>query len=136
MLSYLLERLEASEQKMSSFYPRWQADISAIAALPNTIAKIGGLAMPDNGFGWMDPETRPDPEIFVAAQEKWYHHTIEAFGPDRCMFESNFPVDSLSLDYATYWNGCRMMAERYDPAEQHDLFAGTAARVYSLEGWT
>jgi predicted TIM-barrel fold metal-dependent hydrolase len=120
-------------EDLDEIYPRWQADITAIAALPNTVAKIGGLAMPDNGFAWMDPAARPDPEAFVAAQEKWYHHTIEAFGPDRCMFESNFPVDSLSLDYATYWDGCRIMADRYDPADQHHLFAGTAARVYSLE---
>ncbi len=62
-----------------------------------------------------------------------YHHTIQAFGPDRCMFESNFPVDSLSLDYATYWGACRVMAGNYSESEQHDLFAGTAASVYSLD---
>ena len=89
--------------------------------------------MPDNGFGWMDRENRPDAVTVVAAQEKWYHHTIEAFGPNRCMFESNFPVDSLSLDYATYWDACRIMADNYSETEQHDLFAGTAARVYSLD---
>lgn len=121
-------------EDLDEIYPRWQADITAIAELPNVVAKIGGLAMPDNGFGWhMDPENFPDAAAVVAAQERWYLHTIDAFGPERCMFESNFPVDSLSLDYATYWEACRIMAARYTEAEQAAMFAGTAARVYSLE---
>lgn len=121
-------------EDLDEVFPRWQADITAIAALPNVVAKIGGLAMPDNGFGWhMDPENFPNAETVVAAQERWYLHTIEAFGPERCMFESNFPVDKLSLDYATYWEACRIMAASYSDAEQAAMFAGTAARVYSLE---
>lgn len=121
-------------EDLDEIFPRWQADITAIAALPNVVAKIGGLAMPDNGFGWhMDPENFPNAEAVVAAQERWYLHTIEAFGPERCMFESNFPVDKLSLDYATYWEACRIMAAGYSDAEQAAMFAGTAARVYSLE---
>jgi len=120
-------------QALDEIYPTWQADVTAIAALPNTVAKIGGLAMPDNGFGWMNPGNPPDVATFLAAQEKWYRHTIDAFGPDRCMFESNFPVDKLCVDYSVYWAACRQMAEHYTAAEQADLFAGTAARVYSLE---
>ena len=121
-------------EDLDEVFPRWQADITAIAALPNVVAKIGGLAMPDNGFGWhMDPANFPNAETVAAAQERWYLHTIEAFGPERCMFESNFPVDSLSLDYSTYWDACRIMAARYSDAEQAAMFAGTAARVYSLD---
>ncbi len=120
-------------EPLDEIFPGWKDDITAIAALPNTVAKVGGLAMPDNGFGWIDPASRPDAAGLVAAQEQWYHHTIQAFGPDRCMFESNFPVDSLSVDYAVYWDACRIMAEQYSADEQADLFAGTAARVYGLE---
>lgn len=120
-------------EELDEIYPRWQADISAIAALPNVVAKIGGLAMPDNGFGWhLDPTNRPDAGTVAAAQERWYRHTIDAFGPERCMFESNFPVDRLSLDYATYWEACHIMAAGYSEAEQAAMFGGTADRVYSL----
>ena len=68
----------------------------------------------------------------MAAQARWYHHAIEAFGPDRCMFESNFPVDRWSVDYAVYWEAMQVIADRYDAAEQSAMFAGTARRVYRL----
>ena len=48
--------------------------------------------MPDNGFGWDKAERPPTSDEFVAAQERYYDHAIECFGPDRCLFESNFPV--------------------------------------------
>ena len=107
--------------------------MTALAGCENVVVKIGGLAMPDNGFGWhTDEAKRPDVETFVAAQQRWYHHTIEAFGPERCRFESNFPVDKFSLDYAVYWDAMRVIADRYSAGEQAALFAGTARRVYSL----
>lgn len=111
----------------------WRDDIAALAACPNVVAKLGGLAMPDNGFGWhVDPADRPDVATFLAAQARWYHHTIECFGPDRCMFESNFPIDKASVDYPVVWAAFTEIAARYSPTEQHDLFAGTARRVYRL----
>lgn len=110
----------------------WAADITAIAACPNVVAKLGGLAMPDNGFWPLDGSVRPDVDEFVRVQERWYRHTIEAFGPERCMFESNFPVDKFSVDYATVWAAFERIAEPYSSTEQFALFAGTARRVYSL----
>jgi predicted TIM-barrel fold metal-dependent hydrolase len=104
-----------------------------VAACPNVVAKLGGLAMPDNGFGWhLDPAERPDANTFVAAQERWFHHTIECFGPDRCMFESNFPVDKLSIDYDVLFNALKTIASRYTDEEQDAMFSGTARRVYRL----
>lgn len=114
-------------------YAEWSNDIADIAACPNVVAKLGGMAMPDNGFGWHgDDATRPDVDTFLAAQERWYRYAIDQFGPDRCMFESNFPVDKWSVDYDVYWKAMATIAESYTPAEQVDLFAGTARRVYSL----
>ena len=52
--------------------------------------------MPDNGFGWHLADRPPTSDEFVAAQARYYHHMIEVFGADRCMFESNFPVDKMS----------------------------------------
>jgi predicted TIM-barrel fold metal-dependent hydrolase len=115
-----------------AIFNAWQRDIEAIAACPNVVAKLGGLAMPDNGFGWHEQALPPTSDEFVEAQARYYHHTIECFGAERCMFESNFPVDRLSISYAVLWNGLKKIASRYSEAEQTAMFSGTARRVYSL----
>ena len=66
--------------------------------------------MPDNGFGWHTAERPPTSDEFVAAQRRYYRHTIECFGAERCMFESNFPVDRMSLSYRVLWNGLKKIA--------------------------
>jgi predicted TIM-barrel fold metal-dependent hydrolase len=114
-------------------FDSWRRDITALAGCPNVVAKLGGLAMPDNGYGWhLDPAARPDVERFLEAQQRWYHAAIDAFGPDRCMFESNFPVDRFSVDYSVVWNAFEVIASRYDAREQDAMFAGTAKQIYRL----
>ncbi len=113
-------------------FERWRVDIAAIAELPNTVAKIGGLAMPDNGFGWNVAGRPPTSDEFIEVQAPYYLHTIECFGPDRCMFESNFPVDRLSLSYGVLWNAFKKMTVGFSPDERAALFAGTASRVYRV----
>ncbi len=115
-----------------TIFEQWQQDIAEIAKCPNVVAKLGGLAMPDNGFGWNQRATPPTSDEFVDAQARYYHHTIKCFGPERCMFESNFPVDRLSISYHVLWNGLKKIASRYSPAEQDALFQGTAKRIYKL----
>jgi predicted TIM-barrel fold metal-dependent hydrolase len=114
-------------------FETWRIDITDISACPNVVAKLGGLAMPDNGFGWDTADRPPTSDEFVAAQRRWYHHMLDCFGPDRCMFESNFPVDRRSLSYLVLWNGLKKIAARYSGAEQDALFVGTASRVYRLD---
>ncbi len=121
------------EGRLDEVFDAWAPAFAEVARCPNVVAKLGGLAMPDNGFGWhLDRDARPDVDAFVAAQARWYHHAIEQLGPERCMFESNFPVDKLSVDYATYWLAMDAIAERYEPHERAAMFAGTARRVYRL----
>lgn len=117
---------------LDEIFPVWQQDIAAVAQNPNVVAKIGGLAMPDNGYGWHERATPATSDEIVAAHERWYLHTIECFGPERCMFESNFPVDRLSVSYAVLWNALKKIAARFTPSERDLLFWGTAERVYSL----
>ncbi len=121
------------EHQRDEIFEAWQDDISAIAACENVVAKIGGLAMPDNGFGFHTAERPPTSDELVASQRRYYLHAIEAFGPGRCMFESNFPVDRFSLPYTVFWNAAQKMVADFSEDEQHALFAGTAARVYSIE---
>ncbi|MEZ5296317.1 MAG: amidohydrolase family protein [Ilumatobacteraceae bacterium] len=118
--------------RRSEIFERWKTDIAAVAECPNVVAKLGGMAMPDNGFGWHVAERPPTSDEFVTAQRAYYLHTIECFGPERCMFESNFPVDRMSLSYRTVWNAFKKIAAPFTPDEQDAMFRGTATSVYSL----
>ncbi len=113
-------------------FKEWKVEMRELAKCSNVYAKIGGLAMPDNGFDWHLAERPPTSDEFVAAQGRYYHHMIECFGPERCMFESNFPVDRLSISYPVLWNALKKIAARYSESEQQALFSGTASKVYKL----
>jgi len=114
-------------------FEQWKQDMIELARCENVVAKLGGMAMPDNGFGWHTSERPPTSDEFVAAQAPYFRHMIETFGPDRCMFESNFPVDRMSLSYRVLWNGLKKIAREYSDVERDALFAGTATRVYELD---
>ena len=118
--------------KQEEIFPQWQADIAEIARCDNVVAKLGGLAMPDNGFGWDTRATPPTSDEFVAAQRRYFMHMIECFGPKRCMFESNFPVDKLSISYHVLWNALKKLVIDFSEDEKHAMFYGTAERVYRL----
>ncbi len=113
-------------------FPQWQQEVRLLAACPNVFLKLGGLAMPDNGFPWHLAEQPPTSDEVIDAQGDWYRHALDCFGAERCMFESNFPVDRLSLSYAVYYNAMKKLSAEGSEAEKDALFAGTARRVYRL----
>lgn len=118
--------------RRDELFPQWRKDMAELARRENVHAKLGGLAMPDNGYGWHEAARPPDSDEFVAAQKQWYLHAIDCFGPRRCMFESNFPVDRLSIGYQVLWNGFKKMAADFSEEEKQALFHDTASRVYSI----
>jgi L-fuconolactonase len=118
--------------KRADIFAVWKDGISEVATCPNVVVKLGGLAMAINGFGWHERETPPGSEELAQATRPYYLHTIERFGTDRCMFESNFPVDKESCSYAVLWNSFKRIAERFYPEEKAALFHDTAVRVYRL----
>lgn len=118
--------------RRDEIFVQWKSDIAEIARCENVVAKIGGLAMPDNGFGWHTADRPPTSDEFIEAQGRYYEHMIDCFGPDRCMFESNFPVDKLSLAYGVLWNAFKKMTSAFSEAERDAMFSGTAKRVYRL----
>ena len=120
------------ETQREQIFEQWKTDIADIARCENVVAKIGGLAMPDNGFGWNVAERPPTSDEFIDAQGRYYRHTIEQFGPDRCMFESNFPVDRLSLSYRTVWNAFKKLVADFSADERDALLRGTASQIYRL----
>ncbi|MCP3934168.1 MAG: amidohydrolase family protein [Actinomycetia bacterium] len=113
-------------------FPVWRAGIAALARFPNVVAKLGGMAMPDNGFGWHQGERPPTSDEFVVAQRRWYLEMIEHFGPRRCMFESNFPVDRWSISYHVMWNGLKKIAADFTADERDQMFYRTASDIYRL----
>lgn len=115
-----------------TIFEQWRLDIAEIARCENVVAKLGGLAMPDNGFGWESAQRPPTSDEFVSSQRRYYLHAIECFGPRRCMFESNFPVDRGSLSYPVLWNGLKKMVADFPAGERDDMFFGTATRTYRL----
>jgi predicted TIM-barrel fold metal-dependent hydrolase len=110
----------------------WKTAIRALADCPNVVVKLGGLVMPLNGFRFHKRE-QPIGSIELAeATRDWYLHTIECFGVERCMFESNFPVDKVSVSYRVLWNSFKRLTANFSAAERAALFHDTAARVYRL----
>lgn len=118
--------------KRQEVYEQWKVDMAEIAACDNVVAKLGGLAMPSNGFGWNSRETPATSDEVAAAQREFYLHMIDCFGPDRCMMESNFPVDKMSLSYHTFWNAAKKITADFSEDEKNAMFSGTATRVYKL----
>lgn len=118
--------------RREEIFEAWKADIAEIARCPNVVAKLGGLAMPDNGFGWHERGVPPTSDEFAEVQRRYYLHTIDCFGPERCMLESNFPVDKLSLSYHVLWNGLKKITSGFSEDEREAMFYRTAARVYRL----
>ena len=110
----------------------WRASIDELAACENVFAKLGGIHMPLNGFGWHERDQRPDSQEIADATRRYVHHTIERFGPERCMFESNFPVDAVSCSYRVLWNAFKRIVADATPAEKALLFHDTAATFYRI----
>ena len=122
----------AYQGKREEVFEVWKKDLAELATCPNVVIKLGGLAMPWSGFGFEEGAKPPTSDELVAAQARYYHHAIDCFGPDRCMFESNFPVDRLSISYPVLWNAFKKLAAGYSETEKDALFRGTASRVYRL----
>jgi predicted TIM-barrel fold metal-dependent hydrolase len=88
--------------------------------------------MPINGFGFHRREQPATSDEIVAATGRYYRHAIDCFGVERCMFESNFPVDRQSCSYAVLWNAFKKLVADASPAEKRWLFHDTAARAYRI----
>ena len=110
----------------------WQRALTRLAAFPNLHVKLGGLGMALAGFGFHQRAEPPSSGELAIAWKPYVAFCIELFGPSRCMFESNFPVDKAACGYAVLWNAFKKMASDYGEAAQDDLFRGTAARFYGI----
>lgn len=126
---------DASKDEMAE----WRRCIDAVAACPNAVMKTGGAQMRigpwEPAYHMHQADSPYGSEAFCELLWPFYQYAMEAFGPERCMFESNFPVDKECISYRTLWNLFKRIAEKAGLSENEKtaMFSGTAARAYQLE---
>jgi len=118
--------------KREEIFHSWMNTISKLAECENVVVKLGGLAMAINGFEWHKKRKPPSSEELAKATAPYLVHCIEKFTPQRCMFESNFPVDKVSCSYNILWNSFKRITKSFSQQEKYSLFYGTASKTYNL----
>ncbi len=127
-----LIRIGPYARRDEEVHAAWKRGIAAAAECPNINIKLGGFGLPRAGFGW---HTRVKPvgsEELAEAIAPYVGYCLEQFGPERCMFESNFPVDKVSFSYNVLYNAFKRLSKSYSAAERAAMFHDTAARVYRI----
>ena len=118
--------------RRDEIFVEWSRSIRDLAECENVCVKLGGLGMRINGFDFETREAPPTSETLASAWRPYIETCIDAFGPQRCMFESNFPVDKGSFGYGSAWNAFKRLTRQASNSDRTSLFSGTAARVYGL----
>src|SRR3984957_16862574 len=119
--------------RREEIFATWEASIREIAKCPNVVVKLGGLAMCLLGFDFHRRAKPPSSEDLAAAWRPYIETCIEAFGPERAMFESNFPPDKGQCSYQVIYNAFKRIVASMSETEKNALFSGTAANVYRLK---
>ncbi|MBN3756265.1 amidohydrolase family protein [Paraburkholderia sp. Tr-20389] len=119
-------------RQRAEVHAEWQRKLVRLAGLPNTRMKLGGAGMNVFGFDFATRELPPSSEELAAAWRPYFETCVELFGADRCMFESNFPVDKGMFSYRVLWNAFKRLASAMSADEKAALFSRTAASTYRL----
>ena len=115
---------------------QWLAQLKELAQCPNVVLKLGGMGMRLFGFDFAEREDPPSSMALAQAWRPYLEPSIEYFGADRCMFESNFPVDKGSCSYTVLWNAFKSVAAGLSETDKRALFSASAARIYRLDAPT
>ena len=121
------------ENQRETVFEDWQRGIQELATCRNVSIKLGGLGMRICGHRWNEAEKPPDSSELARVFEPYYLWCLERFGVNRCMFESNFPVDRASYSYTTLWNALKILTRDFSYEERLALFHNTAVNVYRLD---
>ena len=119
-------------QRREPVFEQWRQALRGLCGFDNIVVKFGGLAMPLAGFAWHRAATPPSSADLAAAWRPYFEVCMEQFGPNRCMFESNFPVDRSGCSYTVLWNAFKRLAATLPTDERAALCAGTARGTYRL----
>jgi L-fuconolactonase len=120
------------DRKRDEIFTVWRGHIRELAQFPNLSVKVGGLGMVHCGWDFHLRAVAPSSEELATAWRPYIETCIEAFGPDRCMMESNFQVDKQSCGYSVLWNALKRITLGCSAAEKAALYRDTAARVYRV----
>jgi predicted TIM-barrel fold metal-dependent hydrolase len=112
--------------------PAWKKGMAEVAACPNVYVKLGGIGMPRMGFDWYTRDKPIGSEELAQEMASVITPCIEAFGPERCMFESNFPVDKVSFSHPVLFNAFKRFSKGYSATERAAMFHDTAAKAYRI----
>jgi L-fuconolactonase len=111
----------------------WKRGIGEVSACPNVMMKLGGLGMPRCGFGWHERREPPKSMDLAEVMAPYFRFCIAAFGAERGMFGTIFPVDRVSYPYSVLWNAFKRSCGGFTEREKAALFYGTAVNVYHLD---
>jgi L-fuconolactonase len=118
--------------KRDEVFQQWSQGIVTIAACPNVAVKLGGVGSLRSGYDWHERALKPSSQELAQVLKPYFEHCIERFGVERCMFESNFPVEKSSNGYVNLWNAFKKITQQYSISERAALFHDTAARLYRI----
>jgi predicted TIM-barrel fold metal-dependent hydrolase len=114
-------------------YAQWKRSMTELAKEPNVNVKLGGVMMRLAAFDYLSAPVAPASDELARLWRPYFETAIELFGPGRCMFESNFPVEKMGSGHRVLWNAFKRIAAGASQTEKEQMFAGTAKRVYRLE---
>jgi predicted TIM-barrel fold metal-dependent hydrolase len=118
--------------KQPEVFAAWKPQMTELARCPNVSVKLGGMMMRLAAYDYRTQPKPPTSTELAALWRPYFETCIELFGPDRCLFESNFPVDKMGIGWAALWNTFKRIASGASAPEKQALFSGTARRVYRL----
>ncbi len=109
------------------------AEGSPRSRCPNIVVKLGGVGSARSGYDWHQRAVPPSSEEIAGILKPYFEYCIEKFGVERCMFESNFPVEKRSNSYVVVWNAFKRISKNFSAAERAASFHDTATRAYRIK---
>lgn len=110
---------------------QWTASLKQLGKCPNVHIKLGGMGLRYFALGFKR-EDKPGSELLAQAWRPFIETAIDAFGPSRSMFESNYPNDKPAYDYGVGWNAFKRITQAMSADERLQMFSGTARRFYRM----
>jgi L-fuconolactonase len=114
-------------------FAAWRRGLAALAALPNTRVKVGGFGLTVMGYDYHSGMLPPHSSRLAADWKAYVDTCIALFGPQRAMFESNFPVDKGQFSYVALWNAFKRLTSDFGEDERQAVFWRSAARCYRVD---
>lgn len=113
-------------------FDQWHRGVRELADCPNVFIKLGGLGMKRCGLPFYGESEKASSLVLAQAWRPWIESCLDAFGAERCMIGSNFPVDGATCSYRVLWNTFKHLLRGASEEERAAVFHDTAVRFYRL----